>query len=335
LQKVFLAKTKQKNNPARTKNMISITNKVKEELAALEPADATAGLAELSAILSAAGTLGICSIGYYVEAAGGPFLKRRVDYLLLKIYGVASDEGETARALKNQTSAFRVTGAVAERILEDCEILIRDGDGLIRLERGVAPYMVKDEDAARRYLAGAFMAAGSLNVPSGGAGYHLEMAASHGELADGWAKMTAAFGIPAKVLARHGKNVVYLKDNRLISDFLALVGAEQAVLDLADLAADKALHNTVNRRTNCEEANIDRMVDAAARQTEAVRKLQARGVLGTLPIGLRALAAARLKRPELGLAELGALMNPPLTKSGVNHRFERILAMAERSGSEN
>jgi len=319
--------------------MISLTQKVKAELSAAEISDAAGALAELSAIISAAGSLGINSLGYYVSAVGGSVLKERADMLLQKLYGLSSDGEEAETGLKNQSGAFRITGAAAERVLEDCEILTRDEDGLLVIQRGAAPYLVMDENEAKRYLAGAFIAAGSINAPApdGGSrkspdiGYHFEIAVDSGELAEGLKKISADFGIFLKETIRRGKFVVYLKDNRQICDFLALIGACDASLDLASLAADKALHNAVNRRTNCEEANIGRTVGAAAKQLDAVKRLSERGKLSALPENLRLLAEARLRHPELGMAELGALLKPPLSKSGVNHRFDKIFVLAGKN----
>ena len=314
--------------------MISISQKIKEELSALEPADAASALAELSAVLSAGATLGICNIGYYVEASGGgPYLKARVDVLLKKLYGLVSDEGPVT-GLKNQGGAFRVTGEAAERCLEDCQILVRGGEGLLKLERGVDRYLVEDDAAARGYLAGAFIAAGALSVSQSGTGYHLELSVESERLADGLGELLRRFEIYAKRTLRKGKVILYLKDGGQICDFLALAGASQAVLELNDLLARKSLNNGVNRRTNCEEANIGRAVDAASRQLAAVKALSDRGRLDALPEGLRAAARARLKHPELGMAELGALMRPPIGKSGVNHRFEKLIEMAERLRNE-
>jgi len=310
--------------------MISISQKVKEELAAIPPDDAPCALAELSAMLSVTACLGINNIGYYVEAEGvGPHVKRRTDKLLKKLYGIVSD-GCTAGGLKNQGGAFRVTGAAAERMLEDCEILRRGTDGMWELKRGVDRYLVEDDAGARAYLAGTFLAAGSLCVPQGGTGYHLELSIERVELAEGLTELLKRFDISVKRANRRDKTILYLKDGERVCDFLVLVGASQAALELNDLIAGKSLKNEVNRRANCEGANIGRAAAAAARQLAAVKSLAAHNRLNSLPDGLRALASARLNHPELGMADLGAMMRPPIGKSGVNHRFERIIEMAGR-----
>jgi len=321
--------------------MISISQKVKSELSQLPTPDGASALAELAAVLSCAASLGMNNAGYYVEAAGGgPHLKARVDVLLKKLYGLTCGEAEPTVGLKNQGGSFRVSGMAAERLLEDCQILVRGEEGLLQIARGVDRYLVEDDAAARAYLAGAFTAAGSLSVPAenqfkvsnkraAGTGYHLEFAVTDAELADGLAALLKRFDIYPKKVLRKGKNIIYLKGGDSICGFLALVGAEQAALYLNGLIASKSLNNEVNRRVNSEAANIGRAVAAAARQLKAVKLLKERRRLESLPDGLRDLAKARLSRPELGMAELGAMFNPPLSKSGVNHRFERIIKLAE------
>ena len=105
-----------------------------------------------------------------------------------------------------------------------------------------------------------------------------------------------------------------------------------ASMELMNVKIVKNVRNLANRLTNCENANIDKTVAAAAVQTEAIRRLQKRGVLDDLPQELRELAVLRLDNPELSLRELGELLDPPLTRSGVNHRLRRLMELAEENG---
>lgn len=140
----------------------------------------------------------------------------------------------------------------------------------------------------------------------------------------------AGAGLSAKQARRAGGYVVYFKESESIEDCLTLMGATSAALELMGVKMVKDIRNNINRVTNCESANIDKTVAAAAVQSEALRKIERTVGLDALPEELREIAYLRLENPELSLRELGEALDRPLTRSGVNHRLRRILEFAEK-----
>lgn len=137
-------------------------------------------------------------------------------------------------------------------------------------------------------------------------------------------------GFHAKQVCRKGAQVVYLKESEQIEDCLTLMGATNASLELMGIKMVKDIRNNANRVTNCESANIDKTVAAAAVHLDAVRKIEAHGGLALLPEELREVARLRLENPDMSLRELGETMDPPLSRSGINHRLRRIVEHADK-----
>ena len=184
------------------------------------------------------------------------------------------------------------------------------------------------EECAAHYLRGAFLAGGAVTNPS--ADYHLEFSVPHYNLSRDLLALLRELNFNARLVRRKGSPVVYFKESGQIEDCLTLMGATGASLELMHVKIIKNVRNLANRLTNCESANIDKTVAASAAQTEAIRRLAGRGGLDSLPDELKELALLRLDNPELSLRELGELLEPPLSRSGVNHRLRRLLDLAER-----
>lgn len=179
------------------------------------------------------------------------------------------------------------------------------------------------------YLRGLFLSCGVVTDPS--SDYHLEFSLPYYNLSRDLTVLLAECGLRAKLTRRGGCHIVYFKESEQIEDCLTLIGATNASLELMGVKLVKNIRNNANRVANCETANIDKTVAAAAVQVEAVRKLSRSGGLERLPEELRELALLRLENPDMSLRELGAALEPPLSRSGVNHRLRRILAFAQES----
>ena len=136
-------------------------------------------------------------------------------------------------------------------------------------------------------------------------------------------------GLPPKRLRRKGDYVLYYKDSGQIEDFLTLIGAAAASLEMMNVKIMKDIRNSVNRVNNCENANLDKAIAAGARQAEAIRRIERHGGLRQLPEDLRPLAQLRMDNPDLSLRELGQALQPPLSRSGVCHRLSRICRFAD------
>ena len=188
--------------------------------------------------------------------------------------------------------------------------------------------MVEEDCCKVSFLKGAFLAGGSVTDPE--KGYHLELATTHHSVArEGYALLQEVLNFSPKVAARGGGQVLYLKNSDQISDCLTCLGAPIAAMGIIEARLEKELNNKVNRRCNCDEANTSKVVEAAQEQIAALRILQSRGALESLPPKLLQAAIARLENPELSLTDLSAMMQPPITKSAMNHRLKKLVQMAK------
>lgn len=179
---------------------------------------------------------------------------------------------------------------------------------------------------AAAYIRGAFLACGSISDPE--ADYHLEMSLSLHKLSTDLLTLLDECELQFKHILRKGCAVLYLKGGDSIADFLATIGAQSGSLQLYQAMMLKNIRNTVNRRTNCENANLGKTADAASQQLRAIRRIEANGGLSQLPPDLEELARIRLEHPEYSLRELGEAIDPPLTRSGINHRLRRLMEFA-------
>lgn len=171
------------------------------------------------------------------------------------------------------------------------------------------------------------MASGSITDPE--KNYHFEITCSTESLAIELRDRMEFFGLEAKIVLRKKHYVVYLKDGSMISEMLAIMGGSISKLNFENIRIVKDVRNVVNRRVNCETANINKTVSAARKQIEDIEYLQKQIGLPNLPESLQEIACARLEEPEATLKELGEKLHPPVGKSGVNHRLRKLSQMAQ------
>ncbi|MBR4169322.1 MAG: DNA-binding protein WhiA [Lachnospiraceae bacterium] len=188
------------------------------------------------------------------------------------------------------------------------------------------PSLLQKSCCRRAYLRGAFLAVGSVSDPE--KSYHLEMVCQSEERADEIRELLATFEIAAKQVVRKGHYVVYLKEGSQIVDTLNVIGAHVALMDFENSRILKDMRNSVNRRVNCETANIGKTVSAAVRQAGDIELVMQSELYEELPDSLKAIAQARLMNPNVSLKELGELLDPPIGKSGVNHRLRKLSEIA-------
>ena len=198
-------------------------------------------------------------------------------------------------------------------------------------EGGVAlhvNYGVLEEDCCRvSFLRGAFLAGGSATDPA--KRYHLELATSHRMVSRETDALLLDLGFRAKTVERNGSSILYFKQSEGIEDFLTFLGAPVCAMAVMEAKMEKELINGVNRRVNCETANLSKVVNAAGDQIDAIRLLERRGILETLPEKLQITAQMRLRNPEATLAELAGMSNPPVSKSAINHRMRKLVELAK------
>lgn len=190
---------------------------------------------------------------------------------------------------------------------------------------------VVEEDCCKTaFLRGAFLAGGSVTDPA--KGYHMEITTTHQSVAretDTLIREVLSF-VP-KTAGRSGAQVLYLKQSDLISDFLTFLGAHIAAMGIMETKLEKELNNKVNRRCNCDDANLSKVVEAAQEQLAAIRVLKANGQLEHLPAKLQQAAHAREGNPEATLTELASVMEPAISKPAMNNRMKKLVQLAKET----
>ena len=220
-----------------------------------------------------------------------------------------------------------IIGTGTEKILQAIKVF--DGDKQVRLlQEGVSHILIKNSCCRRAYLRGAFLCTGSISDPQ--KGYHLEFVCDHEKQALQIQEVLHSFELEAKIVRRKKYYVVYLKEGAGIVDLLNVIGAHLSLMNLENLRIEKEMRNSINRQVNCETANITKTVNAASKQIEDIQLIQKRIGLSGLPDNLREMALVRLSHPESSLQELGGYLNPPVGKSGVNHRLRKLNELAEK-----
>ena len=164
--------------------------------------------------------------------------------------------------------------------------------------------------------------------------YHLELATSHVQAGREVEALLRDMGFEPKNVMRQNNLITYFKSSTHIEDLLTLIGAPGRALEIMSAKIEKEMRNTVNRRVNCDAANLDKAVLASREQVEAFTRLTESGAINDLPVILQEVAVARLLQPELTLSELAATFDPPLTKSCLNHRIRKLMEIAKKEANE-
>lgn len=193
-------------------------------------------------------------------------------------------------------------------------------------------FRVKDEFLSKRsyrkaYLRGAFLGGGSVNNPA--SEYHLEFRCEHEGLARDLLELLLSFNLEGRLTEHNNKHIVYFKNYEDISTVLNIIGAHRALLEMENMYVVKSLKNDINRKINFETANLDKTITAALEQLEDIDLIEATRGLASLPKSLQEIALLRKDHPYASLKELGELLSPKISKSGVNHRMRRIKKVAD------
>ncbi|MDE6759928.1 MAG: DNA-binding protein WhiA [Lachnospiraceae bacterium] len=190
------------------------------------------------------------------------------------------------------------------------------------------PRQVIQKDCCKKaFIRGMFLATGSVNDPN--KAYHFEIVVHNREMAETVKEVINSFSLDAKVVKRKKYYIVYLKEGSMIVDILNIMEAHISLMDMENIRILKDMRNDINRRVNCETANIKKTVNAARRQIEDIEYIEKTKGLKYLNDSLRQLAELRLEEPDANLSELGEMLNPPVSKSGVNHRLRKISNIAK------
>lgn len=317
---------------------MSFSSDAKNEVVKSElPQEVCCAKAELSALFRTCGELslenGEYSIEFITEIAD---LYSRVFSLLKIIYKDFNGLGLLKEQKSNNTIRYHITfdSKYTQKFLVDCYIMRESGEFF----SGIARAVVENECCKRSFVKGVFLGCASANIvikdmndlKKHTGGYHLEFVFSSMTMAGDFAHVLSEYGIHAKVIERKKVFVTYIKEAELVSDVLALVGANNAVLILQNEFAVREVRNNLNRQLNCMNKNLEKMVEASIKQIEAIEYIRDTIGLESLPATLYELCLLRLANPEENYESLSKLMTEPLTKSGVNHRLRKILKISEK-----
>lgn len=186
---------------------------------------------------------------------------------------------------------------------------------------------ISDECCAGAFLRGAFLSCGTVTSPE--SGYHLEFVVPYKKLCTDLMKFLDELNLNPKYIVRKGNHIVYFKDSESIEDILAIIGAQDASLYVMGIKIEKDVKNKVNRKLNFEISNISKTVDAAQIQISSIELIESRQGLSSLPENLQKIARLRLEYPESSLSELEKLLDEPISRSGINHRLNKIVKIAQ------
>lgn len=309
---------------------MSYASEVKKELTTLEVHFGNAK-AELMALIRMNGSLGLSNHRFILNVqTENPATARRIYSLLKQFYDVESEllVRRKMKLKKNNLYIVRLNKG-SDYVLKDLDIL----DGF-QLKETVPLDFLDDDAKVRSYLRGAFLATGSVNNPETSS-YHLEIYSLYEDHNQTICEMMNRYGLNARTAKRRSGYITYLKEAEKIADFLSLIGATSSMLKFEDVRIMRDMRNSVNRIVNCENANFNKVADAANRQIESIKYLDKKIGLNNLPVKLQEIAIARMAHPEVSLKKLGELVpGGPISKSGVNHRLRKIMEQAEKMGFE-
>ncbi|MEY8559298.1 DNA-binding protein WhiA [Jeotgalicoccus halotolerans] len=311
---------------------MSFASEMKNELTRIE-VDECCMKSELSALIKMNGAVsyfdGQWVINVQTENAA---IARRIFSLIKNVYKIEIDllVRKKMKLKKNNVYICRIKKESKE-VLEDLKIF---SGGV--LTNTITDEITEKECCRRSYLRGAFLAGGSVNNPETSA-YHLEIASLYEEHAEAVTKLMNRYELNAKYIDRKRGYIIYLKEAEKIAEFLSLIGGYQALLKFEDIRIVRDMRNSVNRLVNCETANLNKTINAAMRQVENIKFIDAEIGIDELPERLREVARIRVEHQDMTLKEIGeAVSTGTISKSGINHRLRKLDEIADklRSGKE-
>ena len=255
-----------------------------------------------------------------------PQLKQRLPALFRKAFRVSFDQAAPEGEGKG---TFLLEDPAKLRVI--FETFGMETDSAVSIHVNFAH--LEEEECQVAFLRGAFLAGGSVTDPR--KSYHLELATSHHSVSREVLALMREQELEPKAAQRKGNTVIYFKQSNRIEDFLTCVGAPLAAMEVMNAKLEKDLRGSVNRRVNCDAANLDKAVEAAMAQVEAIRRLEERREIPGLPDKLRQAAALRLAHPEDTLSQLAERFDPPITKSALNHRLRKLVELGREENTEN
>lgn len=314
---------------------MSFSSKVKGEIGRYIDLTKSEALAEISAIMKVGGTIGFSGKGLSFKITTENPASARVIFTLLKEYFNIHSKlmvKKSSSLKKNNIYMVVISEDMGVRELLKKTGILKESDGIMNLDYGIDKDMVKGEAERKAYIRGAFLGGGSITNPE--KTYHIEFVTHSEEYAKSLSGVINKFGLKSKVIQRKNSYIVYIKEGEQIVDILNIMGAHSSLLELENIRIMKEMRNNVNRLVNCETANLSKTVNAAVRQVESIKLIQSEIGLKRLPKNLREIAELRLNYPDESLKDLGQMLDPPVGKSGVNHRLRKIEKIASELRTE-
>ena len=306
---------------------MSFSNDVKNELSRLETNDVCCDKAEVLGVLRMSGAIVIrgMNIGIHFSTENAA-LARRVLQILKNNYQVQTEVVITRSRRLKKNNRYQV------RVLPAPQVSIAMNElQLLSMESDLKNPLLSKQCCKRAFLRGAFLGGGSISRPS--SDYHLEMVTGNEDFAHSIIKVMHTFSMKAKLTDRKNDYIVYLKDGESITNFLRVIGAHNSMMELENVRVLKEMRNNVNRRVNCETANLGKVVKAAVRQVNCIKFIDEHMGLSELPQALQDTARLRLEYADASLNEL-VEYSGGIGKSGINHRLKKLQEMAVGLGME-
>ena len=309
---------------------MSFASETKNELARIEPEKKCCMLAEISGFLRVAGSIGLVGFGKFkiIVTTDNPAVARHYKKLIQDYFGIETklEIGE-GKAIGKSRSSKKFSYSITIDADNRSEQILREGNNYI--SDGIYSGIVRTKCCKKAYLRGVFMGAGTMSDPE--KSYDLEFVLDSANMASDLKKLINSFvDLSCKVTERRGKHVVYMKKADYISDMLAIMGASSQVFSMEETRIKKEMVGSARRMSNCDSANMDRSIEASMKHIEAIKKIQNTKGLASLPDNLREAAELRIEHPDISIAALGELCDPPLKKSGINKRLMKIEEIASK-----
>jgi len=312
---------------------MSFSSETKNELARIKPLKKCCMLAEIAGFIRVSGSIVLMGFGKFkiVLTTENPAVARHYKSLIKEYFNVDAeiDVGQGNTLKKGKYYLITIgPDQLSEQVLRETGILmIREGFNYIT--DGIYEGLIKTKCCKKAYLRGAFLGAGTMTNPE--KEYQFEIICNTDTLAGDMRKLINSFvDLHSKKIQRKKEYVTYVKEASQILDILAIMGAHTQYFAYEDVRLTKEMRNEANRRSNCDQANIDKVVEAAEKHIKNIKKIQKKKGLDSLPLKLKEVAELRLENPEVSLTQLGEMLDPPLKKSGINNRLKRIAEIAER-----
>lgn len=306
---------------------MSFSSKVKGELSLHLGNGRHCEIAETAAIVNICGHTAVFGEHFCLKIQTENFHVAKKCFTLLKnTFNMIAEVSVRSSGRKHVYTVLVRDFSKAEAILKATGLLYSE-DGKTQLKKRIYSPVVSSICCRRAYIRGAFLSVGSVNDPE--KNYHMEFVLADEFSAEQLKELINSFGLDAKVVERKEHFVVYLKEGEQIVDLLNIMEAPLALMDLENVRIMKEMRNDINRKVNCETANLNKVVGAAVKQLEDIEYIEEKIGLSSLPEQLEEIARLRLEYPDKSLKELGSFLSTPVGKSGVNHRLRKISNIAE------